>query len=216
MLRSDENSGYIGGGIYSFSHPEVENAVSQTESKFKQKILYYQIGIGALIIMGITIGLSVGFGLMTTRSSSSSSSLSSYGNLTVYYAGSLSDIMNRVINPKFTNSFKISIHGTFAGSNSLSSMLAKGSHADILISADSAVNVNLMNTFVPGTNNKLASWYTYWTRTRLGIAYNAGSKYANIFQQIENGTLPWYIGLDRTIMKIGRTDPNTDPKGYPE
>ena len=58
--------------------------------------------------------------------------------------------------------------------------------------------------------------YIPFGRTRLGIAYSHKSAFTALFQGVENGTVPWYEALNVTKypeMRIGRTDPNTDPKG---
>jgi molybdate/tungstate transport system substrate-binding protein len=107
------------------------------------------------------------------------------------------------VNPGFERKYNIHVIGVPAASGIVAAKLASGIPADVFISASTSYD----------TPANMISWYTYWARTPLGIAYNVNSRYADRLNAIANGSVPWYLGLDQSMMKIGRTDPNTDPKG---
>jgi molybdate/tungstate transport system substrate-binding protein len=46
------------------------------------------------------------------------------------------------------------------------------------------------------------------------IGFDPKSKLAPAFRQVQKGKLPWYKALQQKGLRIGRTDPNLDPKGY--
>jgi molybdate/tungstate transport system substrate-binding protein len=137
------------------------------------------------------------------------------GNITVFYAASLVNLMTNNINPGFTNNAHYRVNTQAAASGVLSAELALGVTADVFISAATTYDTALSTTPIPGWggNKKVLSWWTTWGSSRLGIGYNIHSPYASTFQAIANGSLPWYLGLNPSIMKIGRTDPDLDPKG---
>ena len=57
-------------------------------------------------------------------------------------------------------------------------------------------------------NGNLVSWYITFASTKLLIAYNPNSQFASDFKK-----KPWYDVLQEPGIKVGRTDPTTDPKG---
>lgn len=93
-------------------------------------------------------------------------------NVTVDYAGSLLDIMTRVIAPGLLASKNITINGTAAGSNLLASRLASGQPADVFISADLSINYDLLNTTIASSSSNqtqnVSTWFYPWARSRLG------------------------------------------------
>lgn len=147
------------------------------------------------------------------------------------YAGSLVDLMQRYIGPSLLKQYYLQvsqapihfnhesdaclckINGTSAGSGALATSLKKGAYADVFISADAAINIDLMNSTIIGTSLAPATWYIPFSSTRLGLAYSLKSPFLDTFKSIQNGEIPWYVALDKSYMKIGRTDPNSDPKG---
>ncbi|HUN32177.1 MAG TPA: substrate-binding domain-containing protein, partial [Trebonia sp.] len=64
---------------------------------------------------------------------------------------------------------------------------------------------------------KFTKWYIPYAGTSMVIAYNPKSKYASQFKAYADGSKP-LSGLFSTLLqtpglKLGRTDPNTDPQG---
>lgn len=200
--------------IYEFNPPEVE----QVKSEYQNRIRLYRLFIAGTVIsmIIILISLVVVYVFHTTSNSKGNVNTNDAftGNITVLFAASLKDVMNRLIIPDFQSSYFIRVNALYDTSGNLATDLQGGMKADIFMSADSSYNVALMKSSVKGSKQFISSWYTYWTRSRLGIAFSTKSPFVNEFRCILNGSKNWFDVLDHSIMKIGRTDPNTDPKGY--
>jgi len=192
---------------------EIVAAVQETSQKYESKIRIYRLvsAVFAIAAIGLTVALCVVYIPRHRHDSSSSPFLN--GNITVYYAGSLRDILTRIVNPAFTKTYLVNVKAFGAGSGSLVTMLENGNQADVFISADQSYNLALQSKKIPNTKNSYTSWYTFWTRSRLGLGYKVGSRYSHIFEAIRNGSMLWYEALDPSQMVIGRTDPNLDAKG---
>jgi molybdate/tungstate transport system substrate-binding protein len=81
---------------------------------------------------------------------------------------------------------------------------------DVFISADAAVNDKVL--MKPEKN--LTDWYVTFASSAMVLGYNPNSKLKGLFEQVQAGKLPWYEALKTPGLKLGRTDPNPDPKGY--
>jgi molybdate/tungstate transport system substrate-binding protein len=81
---------------------------------------------------------------------------------------------------------------------------------DIFISADPAVNTTLMGPH----NGNYVSWYAPFARTSIAIAYNPRSRFAPDLAAAASGSKPWYQVLQEPGLRLGRTDPLLDPRGY--
>lgn len=134
-------------------------------------------------------------------------------SITVYHAASLNNIMALWINPGYTSKYNISVKTVSDTSGNLAKKLKTGVVADVFISADGKISAALMVAMLPNSTKPVVEWYTYWASTRLGIAYNTKSRFAPLFATIANGSVPWYKVLNPATMNLGRTDPDTDPKG---
>src|SRR5579872_3317242 len=132
------------------------------------------------------------------------------GNVSVLYAGSLVNLMEKKIGPAFTQATGYPFQGEGKGSSALANEI-KGHlrTPDIFISASAAVDKSLMGS----ANGNYVSWYATFTRTEMVIGYSPQSKFAADFQATANGTKSWYSVLQEPGMRIGRTDPALDPKG---
>jgi len=129
----------------------------------------------------------------------------------VLYAGSLVNLMEKGIGPAFQRATGASYAGQGAGSIALANAIKdKTKSADVFISADPTVNASLMGP----ANGNWVSWYVLFARTSLVIGYNPKSKFAADFEKAKSGALPWYQVLEEPGLRLGRTDPNLDPKGY--
>lgn len=115
-----------------------------------------------LALFAIIIGLSIGL------SAKSQAEHSPPTSVTVYYAGSLVDIMTRVIAPGLLTSKNLVINGTAAGSDLLASRLVAGQAADIFISAAISINYYLLNTTVSSSSTPVSTWFYPWGGSRLG------------------------------------------------
>ena len=187
--------------------------------------MYFLFGvITAVISIALLVSLLVtylAFNKNTATTSGSSSinrpaTANSWGNVTVYYASSFNDLMTRIINPDFSAKYDYSVMSVSAASGVLATSLKAGAVADVFISAASSYDTTLLSSLLIPSGKPVIRWYASFAKSRLGIGYNTQSPFLSVFQAIASGALPWYEGLDTTkySMKIGRTDPNIDPKGY--
>ena len=165
-----------------------------------------------LSLVGIMLLL---FGLLSACGSSTSGTTSATptakGNVSVLYAGSLVYIMEKKVSPAFNQSTGYTFQGEGKGSTALANEIkGKLRTPDVFISADPRVNTTLEGS----ANGNYVSWYMTLAKTQLVIGYSPKSKYAADFQAAANGTKPWYQVLEESGVRIGRTDPLLDPKGY--
>jgi len=123
----------------------------------------------------------------------------------VLYAGSLVNLMEHGIGPAFDKATAYQFRGYAGGSVGLANQI-KGNlrQGDVLISASPKVNDSLMGT----PNGDWASWYITFAQSPLVIGYNPSSKFAAEFK-----AKPWYQVLQEPGIRIGRTNPQFDPKG---
>jgi molybdate/tungstate transport system substrate-binding protein len=149
-------------------------------------------------------------GSSTGSGSSATSTVASKSKISVLYAGSLVNLMEKKIGPAFTQTSGYPYEGEGKGSTALANEIkGKLRTPDIFISADANVDKNLMGS----ANGNYVSWYTPFARTSIVIGYNPSSKFAADFQAAANGSKPWYQVLEEPGLRLGRTDPALDPKG---
>jgi molybdate/tungstate transport system substrate-binding protein len=74
----------------------------------------------------------------------------------------------------------------------------------VFISASPKVNDALSGP----ANGEWVRWYIHFARSPLVIGYNPASRFAADFK-----TKPWYEVLQEPGLRLGRTDPQLDPKG---
>src|SRR5882757_69274 len=133
------------------------------------------------------------------------------GKVQVLYAGSLGAVLEKSVGPEFEKTSGVSFQGEGQGSLAAAKMIFDGLRSpDVFISADAAVNDKVLMT--PDT--KLTDWYVTFASSAVVLGYNSSSKFKSIFEQVQAGKLPWYEALKTPGLKLGRTDPNPDPKGY--
>jgi molybdate/tungstate transport system substrate-binding protein len=127
------------------------------------------------------------------------------GTVTVLYAGSLVDLMDSGIGPAFDTADRSQFRGYSGGSfqltHEIKQRLRKG---DVFVSADRRANEDLTGP----TNGDWVSWYVTFARSPLVIGYNPASRFA---ADLKNK--PWHEVLQEPGIRIGRTDPQLDPKG---
>lgn len=141
----------------------------------------------------------------TSASKPTPSPKANNGTATVLYAASLEDLMTNKIGPSFQDATGDTFQGQGANSGTIANgLVSKTMTGDVFISAAAAANAPLM----AAANGDLVSWYITFASTKLLIAYNANSQFARDFK-----SKPWYQVLQEPGIKVGRTDPTTDPKG---
>jgi molybdate/tungstate transport system substrate-binding protein len=127
------------------------------------------------------------------------------GRVDVFYAGSLVNQMKHGVGPAFDKVTGDKFQGYASGSFMLANQIkSKLRLADVLISASPTANDSLMGA----ANGDRASWYITFAQSPLVIGYNPSSKFAAEFK-----TKPWYQVLQEPGIRIGRTNPQFDPKG---
>ena len=132
------------------------------------------------------------------------------GTVSVAYAASLSNIMEKMVKSAFDQSTGYTFQGEAKGSSALvNEIKGKLSFPDVFISANPKLNTQLMGA----ANGNYASWYLDFARTEMVIGYNPNSKFAADFQAAANGSKQWYQVLEEPGLRLGRTDPLLDPKG---
>jgi molybdate/tungstate transport system substrate-binding protein len=127
------------------------------------------------------------------------------GTVSVLYAGSLVNLMERGIGPAFDKASGDQFRGYAGGSKLLANQIKdKLRQGDVFISANPAVNDSLMGP----ANGEWVSWYVSFAQSPLVLGYNPTSRFSADFK-----SKPWYQVLTEPGMRIGRTDPKLDPKG---
>ena len=173
--------------------------------RFSRVFLGAACAVTTAIILAILLGVTVAkYQKVSTAPSQQEDS--SY--IIVHHAASLKSVMAKIINPAFTAKYNIGVITVSNTSGILAKNLRAGAIADVFISADSKITDTLLLT----KENPIVSWYSFWVCSSVGLAFNTGSKYSNVFRSIAKGIVPWYKAINST-MKIGRTDPEHDPKG---
>lgn len=125
------------------------------------------------------------------------------GTVSVLYAGSLVNMMEHDLGPKFASAE----HGRYEGYGAGSSQVAmeitgKQRRGDVFISASPTVNDTLVK------NGGWVSWYSTFAKAPLLLGYNPKSKFAADLK-----SKPWNQVITSTGIRVGRTDPKLDPKG---
>jgi molybdate/tungstate transport system substrate-binding protein len=129
----------------------------------------------------------------------------------VLYAGSLVALVENDLGPAFAKASGIAVEGRAGGSVALAHMILDGLQApDVFVSADPGVNQLLRH---PGAGPS-ARWFLTLARTTMVVAYSPNSRFATAFHDAAAGRRAWYDVLATPGLRIGRTDPRLDPKGY--
>lgn len=140
----------------------------------------------------------------------------------VLYAGSLLNVFERDLAPAFTRRSGITVLGRAGGSTALAHMIRDGLvPADVFVSADPAVN----RILAPRSGAPSIDWFLTFGGTSMVIAYSPRSRFATALRGAADPgpagrTDParhdraWFRLLAAPGLRLGRTDPAVDPKGY--
>jgi molybdate/tungstate transport system substrate-binding protein len=149
--------------------------------------------------------------LLTAALSQGPSAGSAGPVIRVLYAGSLVALMENDLGPAFTREAGTAVEGRAGGSVALARMILDGlQQPDVFISADPGVNALLLRP----ARGPAAPWFLTLARTTMVLAYNPGGRYAGAFREAAAGRRTWYDVLSSPGLRLGRTDPRLDPKGY--
>src|SRR5580704_12547479 len=136
---------------------------------------------------------------------SASSTATGTGAVNVLYAGSLVNLITKQDGPAFQTASGYSVTGAGAGSTALvTDIKGKVYKGDVFISASPTATKTLMGS----ANGDWVTWYVSFASSKLVLGYNANSKFASVIK-----TEPWYKAITTPGLKLGFTDPATDPKG---
>ena len=126
------------------------------------------------------------------------------GTVSVLYAGSLVTAMEGPVKNALLQAHLV-FEGQPGGSKALAHLIVAGVRTpDVFISVDPRIVASL--------GARVASATTF-AGTSLGIAWAPTSKYAALFNAVADGTTPLQRALETPGLRIGRTDPQLDPKG---
>lgn len=131
---------------------------------------------------------------------------SARGTVSVLYAGSLVNLMERQLGPAFERTGGYGFRGFGGGSSELASEIkARVRSGDVFVSASAAADRGLEG----GAGGGWVSWYSAFMATPLELAYDPSSSFG---RELRRG-VPWYRVLTQSGIRVGRTDPRLDPKG---
>lgn len=124
--------------------------------------------------------------------------------VSVLYAGSLVTPLEGPVKSALRER-GIDFQGQPGGSKELANLIAAGVRSpDVFISVDPKLVAQL--------GDRVASATTF-AGTSLGIAWSPTSRYAALFDGVAAGRTPLQRALETPGLRIGRTDPQLDPKG---
>ncbi|GAC1415399.1 MAG: extracellular solute-binding protein [Candidatus Velthaea sp.] len=127
----------------------------------------------------------------------------------VLHAGSLITVMQRELIPAFAKTGR-SAEGEGRGSVANAAFIRDGlKNPDVFISADDKVMDDLMRA-----KPQTVPWYAVFATTRLVIGYSPRSRFAAELHAAAIGRRAWTDVLSTPGLKLVRTDPAIDPKGY--
>ena len=141
----------------------------------------------------------------SSAAASPSSSATGSGSVDVLYAGSLVNLITKQVGPAFQTASGYSVTGAGAGSTALvTDIKGKVYKGDVFISASPKATATLMGA----ANGSWVSYYISFASSNVVLGYNANSKFAATIK-----SEPWYKAITTPGLKLGFTDPATDPKG---
>lgn len=156
----------------------------------------HKLGIARLSAVAAIVSLAVAFAIVPAPAATDV--------VTVLYAGSLVTPMEGPIKTALQDR-GIDMQGEPGGSKELANLILAGvRNPDVFIS----VNPKLVTSL----GDRVASATTF-AGTSLGVAWSPSSKYAGLFNGVAAGTSTLQAALETPGIKIGRTDPQLDPKG---
>lgn len=123
------------------------------------------------------------------------------GTVHVLYAGSLVNLMEHDLGPAFEKASGGTFQGYGGGSTKIANEISgKVRRGDVFISASPKVNDTL--------GAKYVGWYGTFATAPLLLGYNPRSRFAHDLK-----TKPWNDVITEPGIRVGRTDPELDPKG---
>lgn len=129
------------------------------------------------------------------------------GTVSVAYAGSLVATMEGPLKTALRRESGLSFAGEAKGSRALANLISAGLRTpDVFISADPALVAKL-------DARHLVRGYAVFGSARMVIAYSQKSPQRALFERAAAGKLSILDVLANPAVRVGRTDPQLDPKG---
>ncbi len=133
------------------------------------------------------------------------------GTVNVMYAGSLVSLFEKKVGPGFQTATGFTYLGEGKGSVAIANNIKdKVRTPDVFVSADPTVNKSLQGA----ANGNYVSWWVNFARTEMVIGWSPKSNFASDLQAAKTGKKTWESVLQEPGLRLGRTDPELDPKGY--
>jgi molybdate/tungstate transport system substrate-binding protein len=131
--------------------------------------------------------------------------------ISVLYAGSLGNLMEMDVGPAFSRATGYKYLGESKGSLLSANLIKEKLRTpDVFISADPKVNQRLMGN----ENGDLVRWYVTIFGNEMVLGYNPNSRSAAQLKQVGTGEIRIYEILQQKGFRLGRGDPELEPKGY--
>lgn len=129
------------------------------------------------------------------------------GAVSVAYAGSLVAVMEGPLRSALQSQTGIAFAGEAKGSKALANLIAAGLRTpDVFVSADPALVAKL-------DAQHLVRGYVTFGSARMVIAYSDKSPHRALFERAAGGRISILDALGDPSVRVGRTDPQLDPKG---
>ena len=175
-----------------------------------RKIAVSGLLCAAVAVAGCSSSSSPSSPSSSSPSGSPSATATATGTANVAYASSLQYLNTKIVSPAFTAATGNQFSGTGNSSGTLESDIAAGEISPNVFESVGGDNITPLEP-------KFTKWYVQYAGTSMVIAYNPKSKYASDFAAYASGAKSlsslFSTLLQTPGLKLGRTDPNTDPQG---
>jgi molybdate/tungstate transport system substrate-binding protein len=166
------------------------------------------LSLAAVAITAAAAGCGSSSSPSAASTGSSSATAKPSGTANVAYASSLQSLNEKIAGPAFTSAegYKYSGQGNTAGA--LEAEIAAGEISPNVFESVGPDNITPLEP-------KFTKWYVQYAQSAMVLAYNPKSKYASQFKAIADGSEPMkdlFTLLETSGLKLGRTDPATDPQ----
>jgi len=166
------------------------------------------VTIAAAAVLSMACG---GAGAQPAPSPTAAAIIQGTGTVKVMYAASLTTLFEKKVGPAYNTATGFTYQGEGKGSVAIATNIKdKVRTPDVFVSADPTVNTTLQGS----ANGNYVSWWANFARTEMVIGWSPQSKFASDFEAAQSGKRTWESVLEQSGLKLGRTDPEIDPKGF--
>ena len=123
--------------------------------------------------------------------------------------------MKKILGPVFQTKTGYTYTGEGRGSLQIANMILDGQRRpDVFVSAGTIPINNLINSTSIINKSPVAQGLVKFVSGEMVIGYLPTSKFHTDLDKAKKGLEPWYQVLSEQGFKLGRTNPDLDPKGY--